>query len=52
MITELLSLEKTTKIIYSNHQPITTMSTKPCPSVQGDVKTVICCMHSFVPEHH
>jgi len=32
-ITESLRLEKTTKIIQSNHQPITTMHTKLCHSV-------------------
>ena len=31
-IMESLKLGKTSKIIWSNHQPITTVPTKPCPS--------------------
>jgi len=33
MITESLTLEKTSKIIKSNRQPNTTIPTKPCPEV-------------------
>jgi len=33
-ILESLRLEKTSKIIKSNHQPNTTMPAKPCPEVQ------------------
>jgi len=32
-IIELLRLEKTSKIVKSNHQPITIMPAKPCPEV-------------------
>jgi len=33
VFTESLRLEKTSKIIKSNHQPITTLPSKPCPEV-------------------
>ena len=33
-IIESLRLEKTSKIIKSNHQPTTTIPAKPCPEVQ------------------
>ena len=38
-ILESLTLENTSKIIKSNHQPITTMPAKPCPEVP--------CLHVF-----
>jgi len=33
MIIESLRLEETSKIMKSNHQPNTTLPTKPCPEV-------------------
>jgi len=54
-ITGSLRLEKTTEIIQSNHQPVTTVPTKPCHSVQQNngVKTNMrkktCAQQLFLP---